>query len=274
MTTATAEDFQYLQGFLLDRSAIVLSEDKQYLVETRLLPVVQRHGVESITDLVRAIRRGDKTVETAVVDAMTTNETSWFRDAAPFDALRNLVLPELVASNVTRRRLAIWSAACSTGQELYSVAMLLDSEFSDLASWRVDLHGTDLSTTVVQRARTGSFTALEINRGLPATLLVRYFRREGAQFVIADSIRSRVRFELFNLARPWPPMQDYDVILLRNVLIYFDVETKRDVLERVRGRLRPGGFLLLGTAETTRGLVDGFRPIPVGATTVFRREES
>ncbi|HVC25810.1 MAG TPA: protein-glutamate O-methyltransferase CheR [Acidimicrobiales bacterium] len=274
MTTATAEDFQYLQGFLLDRSAIVLSEDKQYLVETRLLPVVQRHGVESITDLVRAIRRGDKTVETAVVDAMTTNETSWFRDSAPFDALRNLVLPELVASNVTRRRLAIWSAACSTGQELYSVAMLLDSEFSDLASWHVDLHGTDLSTTVVQRARAGSFTALEINRGLPATLLVRYFRREGAQFVIADSIRARVRFELFNLARPWPPMQDYDVILLRNVLIYFDVETKRNVLERVRGRLRPGGFLLLGTAETTRGLVDGFRPIPVGATTVFRREES
>lgn len=273
MTTATAEDFRYLQGFLLDRSAIVLSEDKQYLVETRLLPVVQRHGVDSIGDLVRAIRRGDKSVETSVIDAMTTNETSWFRDSAPFEALRSLVIPELVASNVTRRRLAIWSAACSTGQELYSVAMLLDAEFSDLGSWRVDLHGTDLSTAVVERARAGSYSSLEINRGLPASHLVRYFRREGAHFVVVDALRAKVRFELFNLARPWPAMQDYDVILLRNVLIYFDVDTKRHVLESARRRLRPGGFLLLGTAETTRGLVDGFRPIPVGASTVFRRED-
>ncbi|MDA8291763.1 MAG: protein-glutamate O-methyltransferase CheR [Actinomycetota bacterium] len=274
MTTATTEDFRFLQGFLHDRSAIVLGEDKQYLVESRLLPVLQRHGAESIADLVRALRRGDAAVETSVVDAMTTNETSWFRDAAPFEALRTYVIPELVASNVTRRRLAVWSAACSTGQELYSVAMLLDSEFSDVASWHLDLHGTDLSTAVVERARAGVFSPLEINRGLPAAHLVRYFNREGARFVISDSLRSRARFQTFNLARPWPQVQDYDIILLRNVLIYFDVDTKRHVLESARAHLRPGGFLLLGTAETPRGLVTGLRPVSVGATTVFRREES
>ena len=272
MTTATTEDFRFLQQFLLDRSAIVLSEEKHYLVETRLLPVVQRAGVGSIGELVRAIRRGDRDVEVAVVDAMTTNETSWFRDAAPFEALRKIVLPEVIAANVVRRKLSIWSAACSTGQELYSVAMILDAEFSEVASWKLDLHGTDLSTTVVDKARSGHFTALEINRGLPASHLVRYFRHEGGHYVIADALRSRVRFELFNLAKPWPPMQDYDVILLRNVLIYFDVATKAKVLEEAKAHLRPSGYLLLGTAESPRGLVEGFHSMPAGGTTIYRKE--
>lgn len=273
MTTATAEDFQYLQHFLFERSAIVLAEEKHYLVESRLLPVVQKSGVESITDLVRALRRGDRAIETAVINAMTTNETSWFRDSSPFEALRKVVIPDVIASNVTRRRMSIWSAASSTGQELYSVAMLLDAEFSEVASWKLDLVGTDLSTSVVERARAGKYSALEINRGLPASHLVRYFTREGAAFAIADSIRSRTRFELFNLAKPWPPMQDYDIILLRNVLIYFDVPTKQRVLEAVRSHIRSGGFLMLGTAETTRGLVEGFKAVPAGGTTVYRREE-
>ncbi|MCU1492410.1 MAG: methyltransferase, CheR-type [Acidimicrobiaceae bacterium] len=274
MTTTTAEDFQYLQWFLFDRSAIVLAEEKQYLVESRLLPVVQRSGVDSITDLVRALRRGDRPTETAVIDAMTTNETSWFRDASPFDALRKVVLPDMIANNVTRRRLSIWSAACSTGQELYSVAMLLDAEFAEVASWKLDLLGTDISTSVVERARSGKFSALEINRGLPASNLVRYFTRDGAQFVIADALKSTTRFELFNLAKPWPPMQDHDLILLRNVLIYFDSTTKQRVLKAARSHLRPGGYLFLGTAETTRGLVEGFTAVPVAGTTVYRREEA
>lgn len=274
MTTATDEDFRFLQQFLFERSAIVLSDEKQYLVESRLLPVVQRAGVATIGDLVRALRRGARPLETAVVDAMTTNETSWYRDAAPFEALRKVVVPDLVASNVTRRRLSVWSAACSTGQELYSVAMLLDAEFPDLASWSVDLHGTDLCTTAVERAREGRFSALEISRGLPASHLVRYFRRDGAQFAISDALRSRVRFAPFNLAKPWPPVQDYDMILLRNVLIYFDIPTRQKVLEAARAHLRPHGFLLLGTAETTRGLVEGFAAVPAGGTTVYRRHEA
>jgi chemotaxis protein methyltransferase CheR len=272
--TTTTEDFRFLQQFLLDRSAIVLAEEKQYLVETRLSPVAQRAGVGGIGDLVRAIRRGDRSVETAVVDAMTTNETSWFRDSAPFEALRKVIVPELIAANVTRRRLSLWSAACSTGQELYSVAMLLDAEFPELASWKLDLLGTDLSTAVVTKAREGRFSALEINRGLPASHMVRYFTRDGAQFVIADHLRARTRFELFNLVKPWPPSADHDVILLRNVLIYFDIPTKQQVLKAARARLRPGGYLLLGTAETTRGLVEGFTAVPAGGTTVFRREEA
>ena len=274
MTTATAEDFRFLQQFILDRSAIVLADEKQYLVETRLLPIVQRVGAETIGDLVRAIRHGDRELETAVVDAMTTNETSWFRDAAPFEALRKVVLPDVIAANVVRRRLSIWSAACSTGQELYSVTMLLDAEFSEVASWKLDLHGTDLSTSVVDKARSGRFTALEINRGLPASHLVRYFRHEGSYYVIADSLRDKVRFELFNLAKPWPPMQDYDVILLRNVLIYFDVATKTKVLEQARAHLRAGGYLVLGTAESPRGLVEGFQSVPAAGTTVYKKEGS
>jgi chemotaxis protein methyltransferase CheR len=152
--------------------------------------------------------------------------------------------------------------------------MLLDAEFSDIASWKLDLYGTDLSTSVIERARAGRFSSLEINRGLPATHLVRYFRRDGAHFVISDALRSRVRFDLFNLAKPWPPMQDFDIILLRNVLIYFDEPTKRRVLEAARAHLRPRGYLMMGTAETTRGLVDGFTSVPAGRTTIFRREEA
>jgi len=274
MTTATAEDFEYLQRFIFERSAIVLAEEKQYLVDTRLLPVVQRTGVDSVADLVKALRRGDRSIETAVVDAMTTNETSWFRDAAPFEALRRLIFPDVIAQNAMRRRMSIWSAACSTGQELYSIAMLLDAEFPELGSWKLDLLGTDLSTSVVERARSGRFSSLEINRGLPASHLVKYFTREGAHFVIADQLRSKTKFELFNLARPWPPMADHDIILMRNVLIYFDIPTKQRVLEAARAHLRPGGFLMLGTAETTRGLVDGFTAVPAGGTTVYRREEA
>lgn len=274
MIATTEADFQYLQQFLYERSSIVLGEDKHYLLDARLPPVLQRAGAESISDLVRALRRGDSSLETAVVDALTTNETSWFRDGAPFEALKTHVLPELVADNSLRRCLAIWSAASSTGQELYSIAMLLDAEFPEVASWRVDLHGTDLSSEVIERARAGRFSALEINRGLPAAYLVRYFQREGAHYLIADSLRSRVRFEQLNLTKPWPPRQDYDLVLLRNVLIYFDEAARRRVLSAVRDHLRPNGYLVLGTAETPRGIVDGLVPVTAAGTTVFRLGEA
>lgn len=274
MIATTDADFRFLQQFLYERSAIVLGEDKHYLLDSRLPPVLRRVGSESVSDLVRALRRGDPSLETAVVDALTTNETSWFRDGAPFEALRRHVLPELVAENSLRRCLSIWSAAASTGQELYSIAMLLDAEFPEVASWRLDLHGTDLSTEVIERARTGRFSALEINRGLPAAFLVRYFRREGAHYVIADSLRSRVRFEQLNLVKPWPPRQDYDLILLRNVLIYFDEPARRRVLAAVRDHLRPNGYLVLGTAETPRGLVGGLVAVSAAGATFFRLEQA
>jgi chemotaxis protein methyltransferase CheR len=220
------------------------------------------------------VRRGDRALATAVVDAMTTNETSWFRDSTPFEALRERVLPERIAANRERRQLSIWSAACSTGQEPYSIAMLIEQSFPELATWNVSLLGTDLSSAALERARVGRYSNLEINRGLPAANLLQYFTRDGAQFQIAERLRARVRFQPINLAEPWPIIAAQDVILLRNVLIYFDAPTKQKILANVRAHLRPGGYLLLGAAETTRELVGGFVPVPVARSTVYRLEES
>lgn len=267
--------FVFFQDFVHRRSAIVLSEEKRYLVETRLGPVVRKAGLASLAELVRLLQRGgDRALETAVVDAMTTNETSWFRDSSPYEALRERVLPDRIAANANRRQLAIWSAACSTGQEPYSVAMLIDAFFPELQGWTVDLLATDLSESVLERAREARFTSLEINRGLPAPHLLQYFERDGANFRLTERIRSRVRFQQLNLALAWPAIGAQDVILLRNVLIYFDLETKQRILAAVRSRLRPGGYLLLGAAETTRELVKGLVPVPVARTTVYRLEEA
>ena len=266
--------FAFFRDFVHARSAIVLSDEKRYLVETRLSPVARRAGLAGLDDLVRAMRaRRDPDLETAVLDAMTTNETSFFRDRTPFDALRERVLPDRIAANAPRRRLAIWSAACSTGQEPYSVAMLLDTAFPELGTWQVDVLGTDISTTALARAREGRFSALEVDRGLPAPHLVTYFTRDGADFRLADRLRSRVRFEPINLAQPWPHIARKDVIMLRNVLIYFDAPTRLRILAGIRGRLRPGGYLLLGAAEATRDLVQGFVPVQVAGTTVYKLEE-
>lgn len=268
------DPFAFFQEFVFARSAIVLSDEKRYLVETRLAPVAQRAGLSGLDELMHAVRRGDRSLQTAVVDAMTTNETSWFRDSTPFEALRERVLPDLIEANRPRRRLSIWSAACSTGQEPYSIAMLLDASFPELAGWAVDILATDLSTAALERARTGRFSSLEINRGLPAAHLLKYFNRDGAHFHIAERLRSLVRFQQMNLAEAWPAIPTQDVILLRNVLIYFDAPTKQKILAAVRAHLRPGGYLLLGAAETTRELVGGFVPVPVARSTVYRLEES
>lgn len=268
-----ASDFKFLQDFVFDRSAIVLAEDKEYLVESRLQPIARDFGFTTVAEVLRAVRyAADPAIELRVIDALTTNETSWFRDLHPFDALRETILPERIARNAADRRLAIWSAASSSGQELYSVAMLIDSEFPELAGWTVDLLGTDLSSEVVQRAREGRYSGLEMNRGLPATKLVRYFVKDGTHHRICDAIRSRVRFEHLNLAKPWPPLGRFDVILLRNVLIYFDPDTKRRIVEAARCQLASGGYLILGSAETALGLVDGLVPVATSGTTVYRLE--
>lgn len=267
--------FTFFRDFVRARSAIVLSDEKRYLVEARLSPVARRAGLAGLDDLVRAMRsRTDPSLETAVLDAMTTNETSFFRDRTPFEALREQVIPDRIARNAQRRQLAVWSAACSTGQEPYSLAMLLDASFPELAGWKIDVLATDISVAALAKAREGRFSALEINRGLPASHLLTYFAREGADFRIADRIRSRVRFEQMNLAEPWPFVPSQDVILLRNVLIYFDAPTRQQILAAVRAHLRPGGYLLLGAAETTRELVQGLVSVPAAGTTVYKLEET
>ena len=269
-----ADAFAYVCELVRTRSAIVLSEEKRYLVEARLAPVARAAGLSGLDALVRSLRFGrDPGLEERVVEAMTTNETSFFRDRSPFEALCSHVLPERIAANAPRRQLALWSAACSTGQEPYSVAMLLDTAFPELAGWRVDILATDLSRAALARAGAARYSALEVNRGLTPAQLQAYFRPDADGFCLAERIRARVRFQQLNLAGPWPVVGRQDVILLRNVLIYFDAATRRHILGEARAHLRPGGYLLLGAAETTRDLVEGLIPVAAGRTTVYRLEE-
>ncbi len=272
--TLAPKDVSYVRELVFDRSAIVLGEDKQYLVESRITMLARDLGLGSAEEVIARLKRdGDRTLEERVIEAMTTNETSWFRDVHPFNALKSVIIPEAMERNAAKRSLAIWSAACSTGQELYSVAMMLDSDFPELSSWKLDLVGTDISRKAVEKAQSGLFTGLEINRGLPATMLVRYFVRDGSGYRIPDDIRNKVRFGVLNLIEPWPPMPLFDVILLRNVLIYFDMDTRRRILGLAKQQLVQGGVLILGGAESVLSLVDGFVPVTIGTTTVYHKDK-
>ena len=269
--TVSAEDFEFVRTWLRTRAAIALDPGKEYLVETRLQPVALREGFDDLGALVRRLRGGAPAhLEVAVVEALTTNETSFFRDWKPFEALRQSILPDLVARRADARRLDVWSAACSSGQEIYSLAMLLREHFPQLASWELALHATDLSTEMVERTRAGRFTQLEVNRGLPAPLLVKYFKRDADAWRIDPALRALVRPAQLNLAGLWPTLPMMDLVFLRNVLIYFDVPTKKVVLDHLRQKLRPGGVLFLGTAETTLGIADGYVRAEAAGASFFR----
>jgi chemotaxis protein methyltransferase CheR len=265
------DDFEFFRGWLRTRSAISLDAGKEYLVDARLTGVAIQAGMKSAGDVLRRLRdRPPHDLEIKVVEALTTNETSFFRDWRPFEALRSRVIPELVSARGAEHRVDIWSAACSSGQEAYSLAMMLSDHFPALASWQVKIHCTDLSSEMVARTRTGRFTQLEVNRGLPAPLLVKHFRQEGNDWIVNDALRAWVSAQQLNLAGPWPPMPTMDVVLMRNVLIYFDLATRAAVLDRVRRLLRPGAALFLGSAETTAGIHDGFKRDEAGGTVFFR----
>jgi chemotaxis protein methyltransferase CheR len=267
------QDFAYIRDLVRDRAAIVLEPGKEYLAETRLDPVVRRAGLGSVSELVAQLRADeDPILHEQVVDALTTNETSFFRDVYPFESLRTHVLPDLIERKALSRSLFIWSAGCSSGQEPYSVAMLIREDFPELADWQVSILGTDVSVAMLERARGGRYGQIEVNRGLPAHLLVKYFRRTGVGWQIDASIRSMVRFRHQNLVAPWPSLPPMDLVLMRNVMIYFDVDTKQAILARVRDALAPHGYLLLGTSETTLHLDDTFRRHAVGPTGWYRRE--
>ncbi|MPY95594.1 MAG: protein-glutamate O-methyltransferase CheR [Acidimicrobiia bacterium] len=271
MTSLAAPDFAYICRLVRERSAIVLEPGKEYLALSRLEPLARTAGLSSVGELVGMLRRpGSMGLQEQVVDAMTTNETSFFRDVHPFESLRADILPELVERNAATRRIQIWCAAASTGQEPYTVALVVRQHFPELASWDVRIRATDLSPTVLAKAEAGRFTQLEVNRGLPAALLVKWFRRAGAQWEISPEIRRMVTFERHNLSVPWPATAPVDLLFLRNVLIYFDLETKRGILRQVRRALRPGGYLLLGGSETTLTLDDTFERVPRGRTAWYR----
>lgn len=269
--TLVSPEFAYLQKLVFERSAIVLADDKGYLVESRLQPIVRSLGLQSTLDVLDRVRRTkDRPLEDKIVEAMTTNETLWFRDIHPFNALRRQVLPEIAGRKATSQQLAVWSAASSSGQEIYSIAMILQEDFPALQGWRVDLLGTDLSSEMVERAREGRYSTLEVNRGLPVSLLVRHFTQEGNSYRINEGLRRGARFMEMNLAAPWPSLPRFDVIMLRNVLIYFDVPTKRRIIEAAAGALAPQGYLFLGAAETMMGVCDRFESQTVEGAVLYR----
>ena len=266
-----AADFDYLRRFLYERSAIVLDPGKEYLVESRLVPLARKEGLAGLETLIGSLRAGTANgLIQKVVEAMTTNETSFYRDNAPFEVMRTKLLPTLLPILDKERTLRIWSAAASTGQEIYSIAMILRDHFPQLGSWKVHLLATDLSRDVLAKAREGRYNQLEVNRGLPAAMLVKHFEKHGMEWQVKADIRQQVEFREMNLATNWPAIPPMDVVFLRNVLIYFDVETKRQILGRVRRVLRPHGYLFLGGAETTFQIDDGFERVAIDKATVYR----
>ena len=269
--TITAADFDFISSVVRAESAIVLEPGKEYLVESRLLPVAKESGHPGVAELVQHLRRSPTgPLRGQVIEAMTTNETSFFRDVHPFEAMTTTVLPELIGARRSERTLNIWCAASSSGQEPYSIAMLVNDALAGQIGWRTRLLATDISQQMLDRTRNGTYSQLEVNRGLPVQRLVKHFTRSGSQWQINEDLRRMVDCQLLNLDATWPTMTAMDVIFLRNVLIYFDVPTKQRILARARGVLRPDGYLFLGGAETTLNLDPGFERIQIGRATAYR----
>lgn len=256
-------DFDFICRILKERSGLTLSKDKAYLLESRLLPVARRWKLASFEELVKLVRaRPDEALLQAVTEAMTTNESFFFRDNKPFEQFRTLVLPTLLKTRAARARtIRIWSAACSTGQEPYSLAIILNEAAADLAGWRVEILATDLSTEILDRAKSGLYSQFEVQRGLPITMLVKYFQQVGDRWQISDRIRDMVTFRPFNLLDDLAPLGSFDVVFCRNVLIYFDQQTKATVLDRIARRMPEDGYLFLGGAETVLGVTERFQLI-------------
>jgi chemotaxis protein methyltransferase CheR len=255
-------DFKYVRDLVFQKSAIVLEDSKTYLVEARLQPIARRLGLASLSELVTQLRACSKNgLDWSVVEAMTTNETYFFRDVHPFEALKKFVLPELIKRRAAPRELNLWCAAASSGQEPYTILMLLLENFPSLAAWRINFLATDISKEMLDRCREGCYSQLEVNRGLPAPLLVKYFRKIGTEWQIKEDLRRMIHFSELNLAQPWPSMAQMDMIFMRNVLIYFNAETKKAIFARLRKILRHDGYLFLGGAETTMGIDDSFHRI-------------
>ncbi len=259
----TEQDFDFLRSLLQARSGLHLTAEKRYLVESRLGMLCRRRGIDSIAALVAMLRRASGLeIESAVIEAMTTNETLFFRDGTPFELFRNVILPEKLAANAQTRSLRIWCAAVSTGQEAYSLAMMLDELAPRLAGWKVEILGSDISGDVIARAREGLYSQFEIQRGLPVQLLLKYFRQEGDKWRLSERIRRMVEFKQHNLLEPSHQLGQFDAIYCRNVLIYFDVPTKARVMAALAERLARNGAFVLGAAETVIGITTTLVPDP------------
>ena len=260
----------YLRELVLTRSGIVLEPEKDYLLQSRLDPVAKEAGFNSLEDLAQKLRTTPSgPLHEKVVEAMTTNETSFFRDIHPFEAFKDAVLPDIIKKRADSRKLSIWCGASSSGQEPYTVAMILREHFPELMTWDVKFVATDISEQMLDKCREGKYSQLEVNRGVPAQLLVKYFDKKGMSWRIKEHLRLMIEFMPLNLIGAWPPMPKVDIVWLRNVLIYFDVETKKRILQKVRSIMQPDGYLFLGGAETTMNIDNHFQRVPFNMTSCY-----
>ena len=257
----TPSDYEFLRKFLKERSGLDLSSDKQYLVESRLIPLARRVGLPGIAELVMRLKGLADPLASEVVAAMTTNETFFFRDKIPFDHLKETIFPALVQARASRRGLRIWCAASSSGQEPYSIAMIV-KEFAALSGWRVEIVATDLSQAVLEKSKAAIFSQFEVQRGLPIQMLVKYFTQTGELWQLNADIRAMVQHRQLNLLQDFSHLGTFDVIFCRNVLIYFDQDTKIGIFDRLARVLEPDGVLALGASESVVGISDAFRPYP------------
>lgn len=265
----TPADFDFIAQFLKKRSGLVIGPDKQYLLDSRLSPVARKHSLASVDAVVAKIRAGgDETLAKAVVEAMTTNESFFFRDKTPFEQFEKVMLPAMLKARAGAKRLRIWCAAASTGQEPYSLAMILREKAALMKDWKVEILGTDLSTEVLARAQEAVYSQFEVQRGLPIQMLVKYFKKDGDQWRVNDDVRAMVQYKTNNLLEPFTGMGPFDIVFCRNVLIYFDAPAKANVLERTAQIMAPDGFMVLGAAETVLGVTNVFTPVE-GARGVY-----
>ncbi len=259
----TPAEFEFLRGFLKARSGLALAPEKRYLAESRLGPLCRRYNLASLSELIGRLRAaGGNDMEVAVVEAMTTNETFFFRDKAPFEIFQQVLLPRYLQTRAAARRLRIWCAAASTGQEPYSLAMILSEMAAKLTGWRIEIVATDICTEVLEKAKAGLYSQFEVQRGLPIQMVLKYFTQVGDQWQITPAIRGMIDYKPINLIKEFSHLGSFDIIFCRNVLIYFDAPTKAEVLKRLAAALPDDGTLLLGAAETVLGLSDAFIPHP------------
>ncbi len=268
-------DFDHISKIVREQSAIVLEKGKEYLVESRLMPLVHQEKLGSLENLVAKLKaqpRGE--LRDTVIEAMTTNETSFFRDIHPFETLKKEIFPDLIEKRKDKKELNIWCGASSSGQEPYSLAMILKNQFPTLNTWKISFSASDISNQMLNRCRSGIYSQLEINRGLPAPLMVKYFNRLGTEWQVKEDLRKMIQFRITNLSEKWPFMPPLDLIMMRNVLIYFDVEMKKDILGKIRKLLKPDGYLFLGAAETTLNLDENFERMPYKQSGCYRLKQS
>jgi len=273
--SVTRNEFEYVRSLIRQRAGIVLEEGKEYLVESRLSPLAEQEGCNSLGEYLGRMQRDTfNRSHRKLIHAMTTNETLFFRDIRPFELLRSRIVPDLIAARENQRCLTFWSAACSTGQEPYTIAMILREYFPQLLGWNLRIIASDLSPDVLARAVCGRYSQLEVNRGLPVKFLVKYFSRDRDNWQIHEEIRRMVEFREMNLAEEWSFLPKIDVVFLRNVLIYLNRETKGKILSNVASRLPPDGYLFLGSAETTLNLAEEFEPLPAITTGCYRVKQA